>query len=127
VLVTSTEIRSVKQRRSFTAEEKARILAEYEAAATPLERAALMRREGLYSSLLANWRGQLAKKVPPRKRGRPGNPLTVDNARLRKENERLERRLAKAERTIDALGKAHALLQMIAGESEADSERSKSS
>ncbi len=39
------EVRSVKQRRSFSAEEKARILAEYEAAATPLERAALMRRE----------------------------------------------------------------------------------
>jgi len=37
------------------------------------------------------------------------------------------RRLAKAERTIDALGKAHALLQMIAGESETDHERSKSS
>ncbi len=121
------EVRSVKQRRSFSAEEKARILAEYEAAATPLERAALMRCEGVYSSLLSNWRGQLAKKAPPRKRGRPGNPLTVDNVRLRKENERLERRLAKAERTIDALGKAHALLQMIAGESETDSERSKSS
>jgi transposase-like protein len=121
------EVRSVKQRRSFTADEKARILAEYESAATSLERAALMRREGLYSSLIANWRGQLAKKSPPRKRGRPGNPLTVDNVRLRKENERLERRLAKAERTIDALGKAHALLQMIAGESETDHERSKSS
>jgi transposase-like protein len=121
------EIRSVKQRRSFTAEEKVRILAEYEAAATPLERAALMRREGVYSSLISNWRGQLAKKAPPRKRGRPGNPLSSELTRVRKENERLERRLAKAERTIDALGKAHALLQMIAGESETDSERSKSS
>lgn len=126
-MASDPEVRSVKQRRSFTADEKARILAEYESAATSLERAALMRREGLYSSLIANWRGQLAKKSPPRKRGRPGNPLTVDNVRLRKENERLERRLAKAERTIDALGKAHALLQMIAGESETDHERSKSS
>ena len=126
-MASDPEVRSVKQRRSFTADEKARILAEYESAATALERAALMRREGLYSSLIANWRGQLAKKSPPRKRGRPGNPLTVDNVRLRKENERLERRLAKAERTIDALGKAHALLQMIAGESETDHERSKSS
>ena len=126
-MASDPEVRSVKQRRSFTADEKARILAEYESAATSLERAALMRREGLYSSLIANWRGQLAKKSPPRKRGRPGNPLTVDNVRLRKENERLERRLAKAERTIDALGKAHALLQMVAGETSADDERSEPS
>jgi transposase-like protein len=126
-VVSDPEVRSVKQRRSFTADEKARILAEYEAAATPLERAALMRREGLYSSLLANWRIQLAKKSPPGKRGRPANPLSNELSRVRKENERLERRLAKAERTIDALGKAHALLQMIAGESETESERSKSS
>ena len=126
-MASDPEVRSVKQRRSFTADDKARILAEYEAAATPLERAALMRREGLYSSLLANWRGQLAKKAPPRKRGRPGNPLSSELARARKENGRLERRLAKAERTIDALGKAHALLQMIASESETETERSKSS
>lgn len=126
-MASDTEIRSAKHRRTFSSDEKARILAEYEAAATPLERAALMRREGLYSSLLANWRSQLAKKAPARRRGRPVNALTGEVTRLRRENERLERRLAKAERTIDALGKAHALLQMIAGESEADQERSKPS
>lgn len=126
-MASDIEIRSVKHRRSFTSDEKARILAEYEAAATPLERAALMRREGLYSSLLANWRSQLAKKAPPPRRGRPANALTGEVTRLRRENERLERRLAKAERTVDALGKAHALLQMIASESQADQERSKPS
>jgi hypothetical protein len=39
----------------------------------------------------------------------------------------LRRRLEKSERTVDALGKAHALLQMIAGESSVDDERSKPS
>ena len=51
-----TEVRPRKKLRSFTAETKARLLAEYDAAATPLERAALMRREGVYSPLLSNWR-----------------------------------------------------------------------
>ena len=125
-MVSDTEVRSRKKRRTFTAEEKARILAEYQAASTSLERAALLRREGVYSSLLSNWRVQLTRKSSP-KRGRPANPLAAENTRLRKENERLERRLAKTEHTLAAVGKAHALLQMIAGESNADEERSRPS
>ena len=56
-----------------------------------------MRREGVYSSLLSNWRKQ--GSASPAKRGRPANPEAAENARLRKENERLERKLAKAEHT----------------------------
>lgn len=122
--MSDTEVRSVRRHRTFTADEKARILNAYESASTPLERAALLRREGVYSSLLSNWRKQLAGGAPA-KRGRPANPLTAENARLRRENERLERKLAKTEYTLAAVGKAHALLQMIAGESNADDERSK--
>lgn len=117
-----TEVRSHKKRRTFSADEKARILAEYESAKTPLERASLIRREGIYSALLSNWRKQLASA--PAKRGRPANPEGAEIARLRKENERLQKRLAKTEHTLAAVGKAHALLQMIAGESNADEERS---
>ena len=113
------EVRPRAKHRTFRADEKSRILAAYEAAATPLERAALMRREGVYSSLLSNWRKQLADGGP-KKRGRPANPEGTEVNRLRRDNERLQRRLEKAERTVAALGKAHALLQMIAGESSAD-------
>ncbi|MHB8462496.1 MAG: transposase [Vulcanimicrobiaceae bacterium] len=121
------EVRSQAKHRTFTAGEKARIVAAYEAAESSLERAALMRREGIYSSLLSNWRKQLSGGDVPKKRGRPANPEAAEVQRLRKENERLEHRLEKAERTVAALGKAHALLQMIAGESSADDERSKPS
>lgn len=124
-MVSDSEVRSRSTHRTFPADEKARILAAYEAG-TPLERAALMRREGVYSSLLSNWRKQLASG-PPAKRGRPANPEAAENARLRKEVERLQRRLEKSERTVTALGKAHALLQMIASEGNAEDERSKTS
>ncbi len=125
-MVSDSEVRFRGKHRTFASDQKARILAEYEAAPTALERAALMRREGIYSSLLSNWRKQLSTGTTP-KRGRPGKPEAAELAGLRKENERLRRRLEKSERTIDALGKAHALLQMIAGESSADEERSKPS
>jgi transposase len=121
------EVRSRAKHRSFTADEKARIVAAYEAAGSSLERAALMRREGIYSSLLSNWRKQLSRGEAPKKRGRPANPESAEVQRLLRENERLQRRLEKSERTVAALGKAHALLQMIAGESSADDERSKPS
>jgi transposase len=121
---TNPEVRSRAKHRTFTADEKARILAAYEAAGSSLERAALMRREGVYSSLLSNWRKQLAQGVAPKKRGRPANLEAAEVTRLRKELERLQWRLEKSERTVAALGKAHALLQMIAGESSADDERS---
>lgn len=53
------EVRSKATHRTFTADEKARILAEYDAAPSSLARASVMRAEGVYSSLLANWRKQL--------------------------------------------------------------------
>jgi transposase-like protein len=114
------EVRSRAKHRSFSAEEKARILAEYEAATTPLERAAIMRRSGVYSSLLSNWRKQAKSAEPKPPRGRPANPEALEVRKLREENARLQRRLEKSERTVVALGKAHALLQLIAGESAMD-------
>ena len=123
---TNPEVRSKATRRVFTAAEKARILAEYDGATSSLARASLMRREGVYSSLLSNWRKQLASGAPA-KRGRPANPEAAENARLIRELEKLKRRLERSEMTVAALGKAHALLQMIASGSNAEDERSKSS
>lgn len=88
---TSPEVRPRSKHRTFTADEKARILAEYEKASTPVERASLMRREGVYSSLLSNWRKQNVG-AEPKKRGRPADLESAEIKRLRDENDRPRRK-----------------------------------
>lgn len=105
-------------RRTFTAEYKARVLAEYDA--LPLhspDRGALLRREGLYTSHIAEWRrardaGARQGLAPkPTKLKRPAEQLELD--RLRRRNERLEAELARTRLALEITGKAHALLEML--------------
>jgi transposase-like protein len=105
------------KRRSFTAEYKQRILQEAEAvAATPGGVGALLRREGLYSSLLAYWRRERANGIrealTPRKRGPKSkrNPLQEENLKLQRQNARLTEDLRKAHIIIDVQKKVAALL-----------------
>lgn len=115
-------------RRRFTAEYKAKILAEYENL-LPGEKGALLRREGLYSSLISEWRKQAAQGaaegLADNKRGRKG-PDARDRriAKLEAENERLRDELAKAHTVIDVQGKVSALLSGLS-ESAQDEQRSK--
>jgi hypothetical protein len=77
----------------------------------------LLRREGLYSSHLTTWRklratGEIAG-LEPRKRGKktvPRNPLAAENERLRRETQRLQKRLQQAETIIDVQKKLCDLL-----------------
>lgn len=111
------EVAARVTRRRFTASHKARILDEYEQA-SPIERAAILRRERIYSSHLTNWRKQRAVGRPlEAKRGRKADSVGVEVTRLRKRNETLEQRLAKAEQVIDVQGKVYALLRAVAGKS----------
>ena len=111
------EVPAKATRRQFSAAEKARILDEYERASA-IERAAICRRERIYTSHLSNWRKQRAAGAPlEAKRGRKPDPKGVENTRLRKEINSLAERLAKAERVIDIQGKAYALLRSVVGES----------
>jgi transposase-like protein len=104
-------------RRRFTAEQKARILEEYEHASA-IERAAICRREHIYTSHLSNWRKDRANGKPlEAKRGRTADPQAVEITRLRKRTVELEERLAKAEQVIAVQGKVYALLRAVAGES----------
>jgi transposase-like protein len=115
--VQENEVVARVSRRRFTAAEKARILEEYEAAST-IERAAICRRERIYSSHISNWRKQRATGKPlEAKRGRKADPQGAEITQLRKKNIELEKRLAKAEQVIDVQGKVYALLRAVAGES----------
>lgn len=96
-----------RKRRTFTAQYKLKIVQEADRCTEPGGVGALLRREGLYSSQLTNWRrardqGQLA--ALNRKRGRKPDPdadLRYELEKMRKENERLKKRLDKAETIID--------------------------
>lgn len=105
------------QRRTFTADYKRRILREAEACKRPGEIGALLRREGLYTSHLSEWRkqrdhGALAGTGVARGR-RPKDPLQVENEQLRRRLERAEAELAKAHKVIEVQGKVSALLGVL--------------
>jgi transposase len=103
------------KRRTFTAEYKARVLREADAAAgTRGAVGELLRREGLYSSHLAEWRGdarQGALKGLSKKRGRKARSTeSRELEQLRRDKARLEEKLRKAEIIIDVQKKVASLL-----------------
>ena len=113
-------------RRVFSPEYKLAILAEYDAATESGEKGAILRREGLYSSLVTDWRRQhrqgLLKAALGRSDGGRGGPSLSELAKLRADNERLRTKLAQAEAIIDVQGKVHALLEEISKSAASDDE-----
>ena len=109
--------------RRFPAAYKARILAEYDTLGKA-EKGALLRREGLYSSLLTEWRRQRdrgAEEALAQPSGRqPVDPRDREIARLKKDKERLTGELDKARKVIEVQGKLSALLEQFATDSEQD-------
>jgi len=104
-------------RRQFTAKYKLSILQQADACKDSGGVGALLRREGLYSSHLTDWRRQRDEgsltALAPKQRGRkatPVNAATLENERLRKENARLEKRLKQAELIIDIQKKVSQVL-----------------
>ena len=110
------EVPEKARRRTFTAQYKQEVLAAYEAAA-PGEKGAILRREGLYSSLITEWRrarDAAAPAAPARPPGRPAaDPRDAQIARLQKEKAKLEQELAKARFVADVQSKLQALLETI--------------
>ena len=112
-----TEVSDKPTRRRFTAEYKRRILREAAACTQRGELGALLRREGLYSSHLTEWRkqaerGELAG-LTPRKRGRkakPADPRDKRIAQLERENAKLSRRAERAEALVEVQKKVSQLL-----------------
>jgi transposase len=116
-LAASPELANRPRRRSFTAQDKLRILAEADRAAETGGIGVILRREGLYSTALTNWRRQRDAGafggLSPAKRGpktTEPNPLAAELTRLQQDNARLTLRLTRAEGIIEIQKKVAALL-----------------
>ena len=107
-----TEVVPRARRRSFPAAYKRRILQEVDRCTQSGQIGALLRREGLYSSHLSKWRQQREQgELDARKRGpSPADPASKEVERLRRENERLRKRLEQAETIIEVQKKLSNLL-----------------
>lgn len=122
--VDETDPAARPRRRSFTAEYKARILDEYDALPSgSTERGGLLRREGLYTSHIAEWRkarhaGARDGLAPKPKSRRSPEQVQLD--KLRRRNERLETELAKTKLALEITGKAHALLELLSESADSD-------
>jgi transposase len=108
-------------RRTFTAEYRARVVAEY-AAAPHGEKSAVLRREGLYQSQIREWtdaRDAIAQGLPPRPNSHHRSGKSAgswqETDRLRTENARLTRELAKSQAVVEIMGKLQGLLEAISG------------
>ena len=113
---------SQPKRRTFTAAYKLAMIEKYDAATEPGAKGALLRGEGLYDSHISYWRkarnsGSLASSaaadaVPAvAHKGRPG--MEAENERLRKRLAKAEVKLEQTRAALDIMGKAFALLELL--------------
>ena len=112
------------KRRRFSAEYQLRIVREADACKAPGEVGALLRREGLYSSLLSAWRrqrdaGALAS-LRSKKRGPKRKAVDPRVSRLERENARLRQQLEQAETIIEIQKKVAGILGIPLRTSELD-------
>ena len=117
IISSDPEVSAKASRRRFTAEYKLGILKQADTCTEPGSLGALLRREGLYSSNIITWKRQRERGVlsglTPKKRGRKESgrdPLLAENDKLRKEIDRLTRRLKQAETIIDVQKKISQIL-----------------
>lgn len=107
-------------RRTFSAEYKLEILAEYETAPTDGTRGSILRREGLYTSHITEWRrardAAVLEGLAQKPRLRTVTPEQQEIARLRRRAEKAEAELARARLVIDIQGKASELLGRLLAE-----------
>src|SRR5450759_2393333 len=107
-----SDVLAKAQRRQFSADYKRRVLAEADAATESGAIGALLRREGLYSSHLTHWRQQRDRGLAPRRRGPKSqrDPLFDEVRKLKRANEHLTQKLARAELLLDVKKKVSSLL-----------------
>ena len=120
LLAASAEFTSVPKRRSFTAKYKLQILSETDRVADTGGISTILRREGLYSSALSDWRGHreagTLDALTPRPHGPDkvaAKPLQAELAKANRENAPLRHRLDQAEAIIAIQKKVAALLDEL--------------
>ena len=110
------------ERRKFSAAYKLAILDKYEACTGDGDKGALLRREGLYSSQVTEWRRW-------REAGALGDqprPLSAELVRATRRAERAEAKLAKAQKVVEIQGKVSELLEQLLAESTTEDKQSRS-
>jgi transposase len=117
------EVPERARRRTFTAAYKQQILAAYDAAPSG-EKGAILRREGLYSSLITEWRRARdagARAGLSQSRGRPAaDPRDAQIARLTREKARLEQELATSRFVVEVQAELGALLEKLSESADND-------
>jgi transposase-like protein len=108
------------KRRRFSASYKLKVLAEVDACSLPGQISALLRREGLYSSHLTNWRHQrdtgalsTLRSANPGPKPKPKDPHEAKNKELEKENRVLKRKLKRAEWLLEIAKKGAELMEKM--------------
>lgn len=122
VEVPKTEVVAKAKRRQHPAEYKLRILRELDECKGNGEAGAILRREGLYSSLVSKWREQRQRGyLTPgaQRRGPKTDPAAAELARLQRENQRLREKLERAELIIDVQKK---VVQLVGLEPQSQNE-----
>jgi transposase-like protein len=111
---TETEVVAKPKRRQHTAEYKLRILRELDECTGKGEVGAILRREGLYSSLISKWREQREQGslngLGGQRHGPKVDPNAAELACLQRENKRLKEKLERAELIIDVQKKVARLI-----------------
>ena len=120
-----------RPRRTFTSSDKLAHLTAYEQACETSEGGAYLRREGLYSSLISEWRRQRDAGVLDGTPGPAANKtgkLTAEQAeiaRLKRELDRATKKLTTTETALQIMGKAHALLEQLSESADTDERHKK--
>ena len=105
IKVPETEVDVKAKRRQYTAEYKLRLLKEIDSCQGNGDIGAVLRREGLYSSMLSKWKEQrdngALDGLSAQKRGPKLDPQAAELALMKRDNDRLRERLRQAELIID--------------------------
>jgi len=100
------EVVAIAKRRQYSGSEKRRLLAEADRCKAAGTLGAFLRRERIYSSMIANWRKQVGvadqAALAPKRRGPKPDASARQIQRLKRDNDRLRRKLGRAELIIDA-------------------------